>query len=747
MYTRYPLVKSLILLVFGFFLSTIVTYNYKKDNDKKVKNELKNKATDLRDKIQSRLNAYMQFSRTSSAFFHSSDTITRDDWKVFVEGSKISKHLEGFQGVAYIKHVPDYFLQKHINRVKEELKYNYSVFPKKEFKVYTPIVFIEPFVGRNLGAVGFNISSNSSMKRAIEKARDSNLVILTDKVTLIQEGSDNLQPGIVMYSPIYKKNTFLQTIENRRKFITGWAAISLRMNDLMDGVISNIDTELSSRINLKIYDSDKTIEENLLFESNNKEYNNNSLSNTLTLPIVFNDKSWTLQFFQLKKSFLATFNYSIFFGGIIISILLSLLLYSLLNTINIAKKMASKLTINVSDKNEELVRANRLLNKSLSELKIAKVKAEESDRLKSAFLANMSHEIRTPMNGIMGFASLLNEPNLTGEKQRFYVNIIEKSSKRMLNIINDIIDISKIESGQMETNLKDVNVNEYLEIVYNLLRVEAKEKGLTLLYKNGLPYNQAFIKTDQTKFYSILTNLVKNAIKFTDKGTVEFGYIKKAGNLEFYVRDTGIGIKKERQKVIFERFIQADIEDIQARQGAGLGLSITKAFVELLNGKIWIESSKDVGSTFYFTHPCDYEEEDINTNLKKVNLDKASGDIKKLKILIADDNKESAILLKILLRNIVREIITAETGKDSVEICRNNKDLDLILMDIQMPELNGYEATHQIRKFNKNVVIIAQTAFGLSGDREKALAAGCSDYISKPIQKDLLLSLIQKYFK
>ena len=239
----------------------------------------------------------------------------------------------------------------------------------------------------------------------------------------------------------------------------------------------------------------------------------------------------------------------------------------------------------------------------IKDLTVAKEKAEESDRLKSAFLANMSHEIRTPMNGILGFAELLKDPNLSGDEQLDYIRIIEKSGTHMLNIINDIVDISKIEVGLMKIEMRESNVNEQIEYIYNFFKPEAEAKGLNLLFKNSLPAKEAILKTDREKVYAILTNLVKNAIKYTNKGSIEFGYTRKVNCLEFYVKDTGIGIPKGREEAIFERFIQADIGDINARQGAGLGLAIAKSYIKMLGGKIWVESEEGVGSTFYFTIP------------------------------------------------------------------------------------------------------------------------------------------------
>ncbi len=382
--------------------------------------------------------------------------------------------------------------------------------------------------------------------------------------------------------------------------------------------------------------------------------------------------------------------------------------------------------------------------------------AEESDRLKSAFLANMNHEIRTPMNGILGFAELMKEPDLTGEQQQEYIEIIEKSGARMLNIINDIIDISKIESGQMNVLLKENNVNEQLEFIYKLYNREVEQKGLHLSLKKSLSSPEAIIKTDREKLYAILTNLVKNAIKYTPKGSIEFGCglisstsgsVSEPVELQFFVKDTGIGIPKDRQKAIFERFIQADIVDKMARQGAGLGLAISKAYVEMLGGKIWVESEEGKGSTFCFTIPYLTESKKEIIIKHEVLTPVEENQLKKLKILIAEDDESSEILISIVAQKFGKEILSVRTGTEAVKTCHNNPNIDLVLMDIKMPEMDGYEATRQIRKFNKEVVIIAQTAYALSGDKEKALEVGCNDYISKPIKKEVLFEVISRYIK
>jgi CheY-like chemotaxis protein len=243
-----------------------------------------------------------------------------------------------------------------------------------------------------------------------------------------------------------------------------------------------------------------------------------------------------------------------------------------------------------------------------------------------------------------------------------------------------------------------------------------------------------------------LTNLVKNAIKFTNGGSIKFGYVKKDQYLEFYVKDTGIGIPADRQEAVFDRFVQADIGDTRVFEGSGLGLSISKAFVEMLGGRIWLESEEGKGTTFFFTIPYNVEREDHDECDDTVTANGTINDDKKLKILIADDDETSEMLVSIATKNYCREMLRAANGIDAVQLSRNHSDIDLILMDIKMPGMNGYDATREIRKFNKKVIIIAQTAYALAGERDAAIAAGCNDYIAKPFGQTALAELVNKYF-
>jgi hypothetical protein len=349
------------------------------------------------------------------------------------------------------------------------------------------------------------------------------------------------------------------------------------------------------------------------------------------------------------------------------------------------------------------------------------------------------------MNGILGFSELLKNKTLSGEEQQEYVTIIEKSGARMLNIINDLIDLSKIESGLMNVNKSRYNINEQTEYIYSFFKPETELRGLLFYVMNGLTHDEAFIETDKEKVNAVLINLIKNSIKFTDKGSIKFGYTKKPGSLEFFVRDTGVGISPEQKEIIFERFRQGSESLSRNYEGAGLGLSISKSFVEMLGGTIWMESKVGEGSAFYFTVP--YESELSARKINNESKTEIRSKKQNLNVLIAEDDEFSSLLISSIVKNISNEILFARTGREAVEICRDAPGIDLILMDIKMPDTDGYSAAKQIRKFNEKVIIIAQTSYAQTGDREKALESGCNDYISKPILKNDLLSMIKRHFE
>jgi PAS domain S-box-containing protein len=381
---------------------------------------------------------------------------------------------------------------------------------------------------------------------------------------------------------------------------------------------------------------------------------------------------------------------------------------------------------------------------TLIDLQRAKEKAEESDKLKSSFLANMSHEIRTPMNGILGFTELLKDPSLSGDEQKEFIEIIQISGDRMLNTINDIIDISKIESGLEEIRIHEIDLASFVQGIYAFFLPMMQNKGLefSMNENNGNP--ATLINTDPDKLNSILTNLIKNAYKFTNSGSITVNYSVSNTNIKFLVQDTGVGIPANRQKAIFERFIQADIADSRVFEGSGLGLAITKSYVEMLGGSIHLESEIGVGTTFLVSLPI--RENNEEKNIMKEQAADIKPVTKQLKIIVAEDDPISAGLLKLLLRKATDKLLIVENGKEAVDAIKENPEYDLILMDIKMPIMDGFTATLKIREFNKKVKIVAQTAFAQPEESSKAFEVGCDDFISKPINRTKLLQTIQNLF-
>ena len=377
------------------------------------------------------------------------------------------------------------------------------------------------------------------------------------------------------------------------------------------------------------------------------------------------------------------------------------------------------------------------------ELVAAKEKAEESEKLKSAFLMNMSHEIRTPMNGILGFLGLLKEPDLDEANKTEYINIVNKSGERLLDTINNIIEISRIVAGESNVKIDQVNVTEIMEYHYKFFKSQAVVKQLMFSVSQQITGPAAIIKTDKYKLDNILTNLINNAVKFTASGSIEFGNYIVGDSLVFFVKDTGMGIPSKMHKTIFDRFIQADMELTRDFEGSGLGLSIVKAYVEELGGKIEVQSSPGKGSTFSFSIPYIIDSGPVVSS----ELNAPESGIKSVKkntiILVAEDDDLSFSLLQIILSKEKFRLIRTKNGEDTVRALQDNPSISLILMDIQMPVMDGLEATRQIRQFNKTIPIIAQSAHFFQREMELAIKNGCNHYITKPINRNELLALVQ----
>jgi PAS domain S-box-containing protein len=386
-------------------------------------------------------------------------------------------------------------------------------------------------------------------------------------------------------------------------------------------------------------------------------------------------------------------------------------------------------------------------NQYISSLKKETYKAQTADKLKSSFLANMSHEIRTPMNSIIGFSNLLSSEEIPENQKTEFASYIKSSGELLLKLIDDIIDIAKIEAGEIKIDKKECNIPKMfreLQHTFKEILNKSAKKHLRIIFKPP-DTGELIIKTDPYRLKQVLSNLINNAIKFTDTGYIEFGYkINNEKTIEFFVKDTGVGLTRDEISIIFERFKRTVASEEKNIVGTGLGLAISKNLVALLGGDMWVDSHPGLGTTFFFTLPylkiTRVEEqftynEDIFQDYEWENKT----------ILVVEDDNNSYSLLKETLKKTKANIIRAKNGEIAIDVCKSNINIDIVLMDIQLPNMNGYDATREIKKFRKSLPVIAQTAFAMAGDKEKSILAGCDDYISKPININKLLPKISQF--
>lgn len=400
----------------------------------------------------------------------------------------------------------------------------------------------------------------------------------------------------------------------------------------------------------------------------------------------------------------------------------------------------------IEQKEKDLLQKNEEIKKLNEEYKIqntllldAKDKAELSDRLKTEFINNMSHEIRTPMNGIMGFSSLLRDEDISNTQIRNYTKIINSSGKQLMRVIDDILEISHLGTKQIIANEEEFCLNELLLESFAVFSIKAKEKKLALYLERSLSDAESKIKTDKLKLSKILNNLLENALKYTHEGKIELGYRLVDKKIIIHVKDSGVGVAKENHETIFDRFSRGSIENTQYVGGLGLGLSIAKENAELIGGHIHVESELNKGATFFITIP--YKSSLLGLDLKN--------ETDRHVVLVAEDEEVNFLYLETILENKFKRkccVLHAKNGEEAVEICRLRGDVDLVLMDIKMPIMDGYKATHLIKKNRPDLFIIAQTAYSTAEDRAKALSVGCDDFISKPISKDELILKLDNCF-
>ena len=382
------------------------------------------------------------------------------------------------------------------------------------------------------------------------------------------------------------------------------------------------------------------------------------------------------------------------------------------------------------------------LEKKNMELNLAKEKAEASDKLKSSFINNISHEIRTPLNVILGFSQMLTEPNLLHEEREEYMTLLNRSSFRLINTVTNFMDISLLKSGNQKVFKSEFEPKFLIQEVAEKFRDVCDAKKIKISINVPDDQKEYKINTDKELLRKTLHQLLDNAVKFTRTGTITVGFKKNNSDLHFFVEDTGIGISDQNRDQIFGIFVQENNSNTRGYEGSGIGLSIAKGILELLGSEIKLTSEKGKGSKFYFTFPV-IESQAKGQAKSKIRINVNNNG--KQTILIAEDNDNNFFYLDLILKNEFTEIIHAWNGIEAVDLCRNHPEVSLVLMDLKMPEMNGFEATEQIRQFRDDVPIIAITAYSGNEDKQMAHEAGCDDFITKPINKQFLLEKLTEY--
>lgn len=529
-------------------------------------------------------------------------------------------------------------------------------------------------------------------------------------------------------------------------------------------VIKRLEEITGSKIQVRMRDSEKN--QNAAEDSFTVTHDLYNLQNRTVARLVF---TFPAMYFREWEQDTRIYNYINIFIGLFVILIIGLLsrkwlvipIRSLIKALNTGEnKHLQSLKSAKSEFGEmaRLIEGSFIMKNELQEeirnrleaekfLSSMKDKAEESDRLKSAFLSNMSHEIRTPMNCILGFIQLLEQEDYTPEEHRQYMSMVSSSGNQLLTIINDILDISRIESNQMMLQPDHVDLNNLLEkllIFFNNEKQKTGKNDLVIELKEGISGKQSHIFCDNVRLEQILNNLLSNALKFTFSGKITFGYTCEKDNLLFFVQDTGVGISTHNQEIVFERFRQEEEAHTRSFGGTGLGLPISKGLVELMGGKMWLTSEKGVGSTFYFTLPGVIRHDEVPADKESTPLTQRVN-LSGKTILIVEDVPENIELISTMLRPTHARILRAENGQVAINLCHDNPSIDLVLMDIQMPVMNGYDATRAIKASRSNLPVIALTAYAFDKDKQSSADAGCDDFLAKPILKRELLQKLDKF--
>ncbi|MEI6682266.1 MAG: CHASE domain-containing protein [Bacteroidota bacterium] len=856
---------KVILLVAGLALTALATYITGRGEEEKARQEYVLNCNEIKARVTVRLHSYAQLLRSASAFFAASDTVTRSKWKTYNDPEKIGKNLPGIQGVGFALLINRNQLPHHLRQIRSEGFPEYNVRPAGDRPLYSSIIYLEPFCGRNLRAFGYDMLTEPVRRKALEISRDYDIAALSGKVTLVQETSSDLQAGTLMYVPVYKNGMPAGTMEQRRSAIKGWVYIPFRMNDLMQGILGRWETGKYERIHLQVYD-DTISATSLLYDSQQKEnlvQGDNPLR-SVTIHVAFNGKKWILFFTRSddQSAFISITGLFVLAAGIAISVLLLVLSWLLSNTRSQAQRIAGQLVSERKDSEERFrtllnstaeaiygidlrgdctyanpacirltgyLSQEELLGKNMHDLihhshadgthfeveecrifqafqkgigshvddevlwradgtsfpaeywsfpvfingvtegavvtffdvterkraeeetRKARMDAEQANNAKSEFLARMSHELRTPMNSILGFAQLLEMGELTQSQSKAIRHIIS-SGGHLLNLINDVLDISRIETNRLTFSLEPVRLNNVIQEVLCIVKPIADARSLTLEVQ-FTDHPDLCVQADLQRLRQVLLNLVNNAVKYTPKNgriVIKAGLGSDNTNgiplVRISVIDNGPGIKPEDLEKLFHPFerIGAERTDVE---GSGLGLTVVKKLMDAMGGITGVESLQGKGSAFWIALPLSsmviqpgLPETDVQQHPAKEEM--------KGTILYVEDNIPNTELVEGILGNLRPGIMLVTTiyGKSAVTYAKEYSP-GLILLDLDLPDIHGSVVMEllQADAATAQVPVVIISADASPRRIEELLKSGARDYLSKPIDVVHFLNVVDRW--
>ncbi len=704
---------------------------------------LSEQATQIRDDVHERFERYESGLCFGRGLLLSSEYVSRSEWQVFYNEQKIERYFPGVWGYGFVEVVEPEELDAFVAQMRADGAPEYRVknhqgFEETEVSDYYLIKYHEP-ESRNRLAWGLNIAANPENRRVYDEARDTGEMSVSDPIRLFQGGEDEW--GLVFVLPVYRSEMALSTVEQRREAILGWVVTSIGLDRFFatewQESWDNFDIELSAA------GGHREIYDHAVFSTRSDPSAEHDDRLSTHIPLEFKNLSLVMCVIpkHVPSVWLATRgSVAVLIAGLLLTGILTLITWGVTRTKSKAISMARSMT--------------RSIRQSEHRQRVLALEAEAANKAKTEFLANMSHEIRTPMTAILGYGEMLEEymDEQTNEGCIEAVDAIQRSGKHLMRIINDVLDLSKIESGKLGVDIEACSILDAVGDVYAALQIAAAQKGIHLgvEFANPIPTR---VHTDGYRIRQILLNLIGNAVKFTQEGSVRVVLDSDDRHIRFSVKDTGPGILESQIEGLFDPFEQLDSSLTRRHDGTGLGLTISRHLARLLGGDIEVVSQEGVGSTFTLIIPANcLPDSSFANELPRVvqagsdrpgRVDTQS-DLLSGHVLLAEDGVDNQKLISRVLRKAGLCVDIVEHGQQAIDLLVEGHPYDLVLMDMQMPIVDGYAATREIRKRGIDIPIVALTAHAMAGAREACLDAGCSAYATKPIDREKLFAIIRE---